>query len=110
MKAMETTKRTAALGLSALLLSSVMLCAVACTRDDHKNPGDTTAGGTQDTNKPTVTTPVTDPATGTGTNPDTAKPLDPDAGTVKPNEKPSDPPAGTTDEKSGRSVLPNFMK
>ena len=105
MKATESTKRTAALGLSALILSSVMLCAVACTRDDHKNPGDTTAATTQDTNKPTVTTPATDDGgkdTTSGTVTD--KPLDPDAGTVAPDN-------GTTgDEKSGRSILPRFMQ
>ena len=105
MKAMQSTKRAAALGLSALVLSSVMLCSVACTRDDHKNPGDTTAGGTQ-----AVTTPATNRP-----NSDTTKPLDPDAGTVSPNEKPGDPPAdsdgtGTDNGGKGHNVLPRFMR
>ena len=111
MKAMETTKRTAALGLSALVLSSVMLCGVSCTRNDGKNPADTT-GDSQGTNKPSVTTPATDQNDGTGTEPGsssgTDKPLDPDAGTVKPDDKPGDPPAGTEGE-STRS-LPRFMQ
>ena len=104
MKAMQSTKRAAALGLSALILSSVMLCSVACTRDDHKNPGDTTAGGTQ-----AVTTPATGrPNSGT----DADKPMDPDAGTVSPDNKPGDPPAdsNTDGTDTGRSILPRFMR
>ena len=96
MKAIQTAKRTAALGLSALVLSSVMLCGVSCTRDDHKNPSDTTAPGT---NKPSVTTPVTDKNDSTGASTD--KPLDPDAGTVAPDGNES---------KDSRSILPRFMK
>ena len=115
MNANRNTKRAAALGLSALILSSVMLCSVACTRDDHKNPGDTTAGGNQ-----TTTTPATGDGSGSGSGSD--KPLDPDAGTVKPDDDAGDPPAGTEGEngssengssesgtKDSRGILPRFM-
>ena len=108
MKANQSIKRAAALGLSALVLSSVMLCSVACTRDDHKNPGDTTAGGTQAT-----TTPATDKNDGSGSGSD--KPLDPDAGTVNPDGEAGDPPTGTTNDgttgsEKGHSMLPRFMQ
>lgn len=106
-KAIQTTKRTAALGLSALVLSSVMLCGVSCTRGGHNNPSDTTANGEQNGTKPSVTTPVTDQNDGTGSNGN--KPLDPDAGTVDPDGKPGDPPADT-DRNDSRSILPRFMK
>ena len=106
----RNTKRAAALGLSALVLSSVMLFSVACTRDDHKNPGDTTAGNTQTT---------TTPATGNGNGSGSDKPLDPDAGTVKPDNDSGNPPAGTEDgndsgstesgTKGSRGILPHFM-
>jgi hypothetical protein len=100
MKAIQSTKRTAALGLSALMLSSVMLCGVACTRNDHKNPGDTTAGG------PQVTTPATGNNNSSGSGTD--KPLSPDAGTVAPNGDAGDPPTGTGSD-TERSILPRFM-
>ena len=100
---MENAKRTAALGLSALILSSVMLCGVSCTGGDQNSPTDTTGNG----NKPSVTTPATDKHDSNGSGSD--KPMDPDAGTVRPNENPGDPPAGTEDE-SARSILPRFMK
>ena len=109
MNANRNTKRAAALGLSALILSSIMLCSVACTRDDHKNPGDTTAGGNQ-----TTTTPATGNGGSSGSGSD--KPLSPDAGTVNPDGDAGDPPAGTdggnqngTQEPEGRSILPHFM-
>ena len=109
MKAMQTAKRTMALGLSALVLSSVMLCGVSCTRGDHANPADTTGTGneSQNGNKPSVTTPATDQNDGAGSNSD--KPLDPGAGTVRPNGDAGDPPAGTEGENS-RSILPRFMQ
>lgn len=109
MKAIHNAKRAAALGLSALALSSVMLCGVSCTRGNHNTPSDTTdnANGNQNGGKPSVTTPATDQNDGTGTTSD--KPLDPDAGTVKPNDNAGDPPAGTEGEGS-RSILPRFMK
>ena len=101
MKANQSTKRAAALGLSALILSSIMLCSVACTRDDHKNPGDTTAGNTQTT---------TTPSSGNnGSGSDSDKPLQPDAGTVDPNGDAGDPPTGTDNGGQSRSVLPRFM-
>ena len=97
----RNTKRAAALGLSALVLSSVMLFSVACTRDDHKNPGDTTAGNTQTT---------TTPSSGNnGSGSDSDKPLQPDAGTVDPNGDAGDPPTGTDNGGQSRSVLPRFM-
>lgn len=95
MKAIQSTKRTAALGLSALILSSVLLCGVSCTRNDNKNPGDTTANDSQTT----VTT-----------NNGGSKPLDPDAGTVAPDSDAGDPPAGTEGGTEGRSILPRFMR
>jgi hypothetical protein len=97
MKALtQHTKRTAALGLSALVLSSVMLCSVACTRDDHKNPGDTTPGGST-----AVTTPAQNGGNnGSGSSSD--KPMDPNAGTVNPDSDAGNPPAGS-DSRDTRS-------
>ena len=102
MNANRNTKRAAALGLSALILSSVMLCSVACTRDDHKNPGDTTAGGNQ-----TTTSPSTGNNNGSGSNTD--KPMDPNAGTVAPDGDAGDPPTVTDQGPEGRGILPRFM-
>ena len=99
MKVTQHTKRAAAWSLSALMLSSVLLCSVACTRNDNKNPGDTTAGQT-------VTTPATG-NNGTGSKPD--KPMNPDAGTVAPNGDAGDPPAGTDGGTEGRSFRSHFM-
>lgn len=104
MKATKHVKRAVALGLSALALSSVMLCGIACTRGDQNTSADTTDSATD---KPSVTTPATD--SNHGSNGDTAKPLDPDDGTVKPDGKPGDPPAGTEGGDT-RSILPRFMK
>lgn len=101
MKAIQSTKRAAALGLSALILSSVMLFSVACTRNDDKNPGDTTAGTS------TVTTPATSGNNGTGSNSDT--PMNPDAGTVDPNGDAGDPPTGTDNGTESRSFRSHFM-
>ena len=101
MKSFQHTKRAAALGLSALILSSVMLCSVACTRDDMNNPGnpstsDTTPGGS---------TAVTTPAQNGGNNgsgSDSDKPMDPNAGTVNPDGDAGNPPAGS-DSRDTRS-------
>lgn len=99
MKAIQHMKRAAAWSLSALALSAVLMGAVACTRGNNHTPGDTT-----------VTTTVTTPATETnGTGTDTARPLDPDAGTVDTNDNAGDPPAGTESGSKGRSVLPRMM-
>lgn len=88
MKANQILKRTAAWSISALMLSTVLLGTAACTRDENKNPGDTTAGGT------TVTTPAQNGGNnGSGTTTD--KPLNPDAGTVAPDSDAGNPPAGT---------------
>lgn len=101
MKSFQHTKRAAALGLSALILSSVMLCSVACTRDDVNNPGDpstsdSTAGGST-----AVTTPAQNGGNnGSGSGSDT--PMNPDAGTVNPDSDAGNPPAGT-DSPGGRS-------
>lgn len=105
MKALtQHTKRAAALGLSALVLSSVMLCSVACTRDDHKNPGDTTAGGST-----AVTTPAQNGGNnGSGSGSDI--PMTPDAGTVNPDSDAGNPPAGTNDSSTGdRGFRSRFM-
>ena len=98
------TKRAAALGLSALVLSSVMLCSVACTRDDHKNPGDTTAGGST-----AVTTPAQNGGdNGSGSGSDI--PMNPDAGTVNPDSDAGNPPAGTDGSSNkDRGIRPHFM-
>ncbi len=97
MKAIQSIKRTAALGLSALVLSSVMLCSVACTRDDQKNPGDTTAGGST-----AVTTPAQNGGNnGSGSGSDS--PMNPDAGTVNPDSDAGNPPAGTDNSQESRS-------
>ncbi len=71
--------------LAAMTLSAVMLLCVACTRDelphDPKDTAGTSAGTAADTR----------PA---GTD----KPMDPDKGTVAPDNQPGDPPAGTAGE------------
>ena len=96
MKSFQHTKRAAALGLSALILSSVMLCSVACTRDDMNNPGETTPGGST-----AVTTPAQNGGNnGSGSNSD--KPMDPNAGTVNPDSDAGNPPAGS-DSRDTRS-------
>lgn len=101
MKSFQHTKRAVALGLSALVLSSVMLCSVACTRDDQKNPGnpstsDTTAGGST-----AVTTPAQNGGNnGSGSGSDS--PMNPDAGTVNPDSDAGNPPAGS-DSRDTRS-------
>ena len=99
MKAIQHMKRAAAWSLSALALSAVLMGAVACTRGNNHTTGDTT-----------VTTTVTTPATETnGTGKETARPLDPDAGTVDTNDTAGDPPTGTEGGTKGRSVLPRMM-
>jgi hypothetical protein len=101
MKSFQHTKRAAALGLSALILSSVMLCSVACTRDDMNNPGtpstsDSTPGGST-----AVTTPAQNGGNnGSGSSSD--KPMDPNAGTVNPDSDAGNPPAGS-DSRDTRS-------
>ena len=70
--------------MSAVVLSATMLATVSCTKKmDDQN--DTTTGTVTDT------TATTKPET----NSETAKPMDPDAGTVKPDSDPANPPAGT---------------
>ena len=100
MKAIQRIRQASAWGLSALALSTVLLCSVACTRGGDRNP-DGTQGGT---------TVVTTPATGhNGTGSLTTRPLDPDAGTVEPNGDAGDPPTGTEGGTKSRSILPGFM-
>ena len=101
MKANRIVKRTAALGISALLLSTVLMGTVACTRDEQKNPGDTsvndtTAGGT------TVTTPAQNGGNN-GSGSGTDKPMNPDAGTVAPDSDAGNPPAGSDSGTESRS-------
>ena len=97
MKSLQHTKRAAALGFSALILSSVMLCSVACTRGNQMTPGDTTAGGST-----AVTKPVQNGGNnGSGSNSD--KPMDPNAGTVNPDGDAGNPPAGTDNSQESRS-------
>ena len=98
MKAMQRIKRVTAWGLSALTLSAVLLCAVACTGGGDPAPGGTTGG----------TTAATTPATSrpdTGTN----RPLDPGAGTVTPNGDAGDPPAGTDSGNTPRAYRSHSM-
>jgi hypothetical protein len=100
MKVMQPIRQALAWGLSALALSTVLLCSVACTRGGDKNP-DGTQGGTAA---------VTTPANGnnnTGSN--TTRPLDPDAGTVDPNGDAGDPPTGTEGGTQSRGILPRMM-
>ena len=96
MKAIQRIRQASAWGLSALALSTVLLCSVACTRGGDKNP-DGTQGGT---------TAVTTPATGNnGTGSSTTRPLDPDAGTVDPSGAAGDPPTLTLKMKQGEDGL-----
>lgn len=82
-------KRMAAWGISALMLSTVLMGTVACTRDEHKNPADTTGGTTGGT---TVTTPAQNGGNNSSGS-STDKPLNPDAGTVAPDSDAGNPPA-----------------
>ena len=100
MKVMQPIRQALAWGLSALMLSAVLMGTVACTRGGDNTPTDTTGSDT------TVTTPATTNGTGTGTN----KPLDPDAGTVDPNGEAGDPPTGTEGGSQGRGILPHRMR
>jgi hypothetical protein len=98
MKAMQRIKRATAWSLSALTLSALLLCAVACTGGGDPAPGGTTGG----------TTATTTPATGrpdAGTN----RPLDPGAGTVTPNGDAGDPPTGTDGGSTTRAHRSDFM-
>ena len=88
MKTIVNTKRTAARRASAILLSamtltSAMLLCTSCTGDGNMDDSGTTAGTTA----------------GTVANTDngTASPMDPNAGTVKPDGDAGNPPAGTDD-------------
>lgn len=100
MKVMQRIRQASAWGLSALALSTVLLCSVACTGGGDKNP-DGTQGGTAA---------VTTPANGNnGTGSSTTRPLDPDAGTVDPNGDAGDPPTGTESGTKGRGILPGIM-
>ncbi len=94
MKATRIVKRAAAWSVSALMLSTVLMGTVACTRDEHKNPADTSNGGT------TVTTPVQNGGNN-GSGSGTDKPLNPDAGTVNPDSDAGNPPAGTDNGTGG---------
>jgi hypothetical protein len=100
MKAIQRIRQASAWGLSALALSTVLLCSVACTRGGDKNPVGTGTG----------TSTVTTPANGNnGTGASTTRPLDPDAGTVNPDGDAGDPPTGTEGGSGSRSFRPDFM-
>ena len=100
MKAIQRIRRASAWGLSALVLSTVLLCSVACTRGGDKNPVGTGTGTS------TATTPAGgNNGTGSGTN----RPLDPDAGTVNPDGDAGDPPTGTEGGDKSRGIRPGFM-
>lgn len=100
MKVMQRIRQASAWGLSALALSTVLLCSVACTRGGDKNPVGTGTG----------TSTVTTPANGNnGTGASTTRPLDPDAGTVNPDGDAGDPPANTEGGSGSRSFRPDFM-
>ncbi len=98
MKATNTLRRGIAALACALLLGTVSLTFVSCTRNEMSDPKDTTSGTTE--TKPSEN----HGGTGMGTMP--GSPLDPDAGTVNPEADPGDPPAGTGES---RSYRPNFM-
>lgn len=101
MKSFQHTKRAAALGLSALILSSVMLCSVACTRDDVNNPGNPSTSDSTPGGSTAVTTPAQNGGNnGSGSSSD--KPMDPNAGTVNPDGDAGNPPAGS-DSRDTRS-------
>ena len=100
MNTIQRIRQASAWGLSALILSTVLLCSVACTGGGDKNP-DGTQGGT---------TAVTTPASGNnGTGSNTTRPLDPDAGTVDPNGNAGDPPTGTEGGTRSRGILPRMI-
>ena len=100
MKVMQPIRQALAWGLSALALSTVLLCSVACTRGGDKNPDGTQSG----------TTAVTTPANGNnGTGSNSTRPLDPDAGTVDQGGHAGDPPTGTEGGNGSRGIMPGFM-
>lgn len=111
MKATARIKRAATGTLSALVLTTVLLGSVACTRGNNATPGETTGKA------PVVTTPGTGGSNGNGTQPgkpdsngtESDKPLNPDAGTVDPNGTAGDPPTGTDKGDDSRSFRSRFM-
>lgn len=108
MKATQRIRRTAAWGLSALALSTVLLCSVACTKGNSNTPGDTTSG------TPSVTTPGSSESGTTGgsqnsSGTDSDIPMSPDAGTVDPNGNAGDPPTGTDKGDDTRGFRSHFM-
>ena len=113
MKATARIKRAATGTLSALVLATVLLGSVACTRGSMVTPGETTG------KTPVVTTPGTSGGNGNGNGthqgkPDSNgtesdKPLNPDAGTVDPNGNAGDPPTGTDKSDDSRSFRPRIM-
>lgn len=104
MKATQRIQQAAVWGLATLLLFSVMLFSVACTRGDGEKPGDTSSAGTQ-----VVTTPATSGGTH-GTDHGSDRPLDPDDGTVTPDgDRPGDPPTGTEGGHESRNFRSHFM-
>ena len=98
MKAIQRIRQGAAWGFSALILSTVLLCAVACTGGSTSVPDGTTGG----------TAVTTAPATGHGGT-ETNRPLNPDAGTVAPGGDAGDPPTGTDGGGTTRSHRSDFM-
>ena len=96
MKPIANTKRTAArrssaILLSALTLTAVMLLCTSCTRGGDMNPSDTGSGSVSQTEK------------------GTARPLDPNAGTVRPDGNSGNPPAGTDGGTNGSRFGGDFM-
>jgi len=95
MKAMQKPLRTVAQILAlAVILSTMLLCSVACTRGDGQGSDTTTGDST--------------PSTTTG-NGQTTTPMDPDAGTVNPDGDAGNPPAGTDTTPNGRNFRSDFM-
>ena len=100
MNTIQRIRQASAWGLSALALSAVLLCSVACTGGGAKTPDGTQGGSTA----------VTTPANGNnGTGSTTTRPLDPDAGTVDPNGNAGDPPTGTEGGTRSRGILPRMI-
>lgn len=94
MKATHPIRRQVLCAMSAVALSAIMLTSVSCTKKMDGNT-DKTPGTT------TETTATTKPETKVEPKYETAKPMDPDAGTVESHGDPATPPAGTNRNRVG---------
>ena len=94
MKATHPIRRQVLCAMSAVALSAIMLTSVYCTKNMN-GTADKTPGTT------TETTATTKPETKVEPKYETAKPMDPDAGTVESHADPATPPAGTNRNRAG---------